>query len=153
MTKITRTTRTPRNKDDDDGEDIEDGHIKVTPSYGTVVTTPVTIWVGVLPDTLTGEEALHSSNNILDLLREHDILDVDVAYRESVARDFSGPELLKPVWDFDPLKPVIDPVTTALDLPIADLETLRNQGTMGFYFRVDKALYAVTARHVGERWP
>jgi hypothetical protein len=116
--------------------------------YRTVVTTPVTIWVGVLPDTLTSEVAFHSSNDILNLLKEHGIFDVDVAYRESVVRGFSGPELLAPVSDFDPLKAVIDPVTTALGLPIADLKTLKSQGTMGFFFRAGKALYAVTARHV-----
>jgi len=71
------------NKDDEDIEDDEDVDIKVAP-YRTVVTTPVTIWVGVLPDTLTGEEAFHSSNDILNLLKEHGIFDVDVAYRESV---------------------------------------------------------------------
>jgi hypothetical protein len=133
--------------EDEDDEDIEDVDIEVAP-YGTVVTTPVTIWVGVLPDTLTGEVAFHFSNDILDLLKEHGISDVDVAYRESVARGFSGPELFAPVADFDPLKAVIDPMTTALGLPIAGLKTLRSQGTMGFYFRVGKYLYAVTARHI-----
>jgi len=135
------------NGDDEKNEDDEYDDIKVA-SYGTVVTTPVTIWVGVLPDTLTGEVAFHSSNDILDLLKEYDIFDVDVAYRESVARDFSGPELFAPVSHLNPLKAVIDPVTTALGLPIASLKKLNSQGTMGFFFRVGKALYAVTARHV-----
>ena len=134
-------------KDDEGVEDFEDIKIEIAP-YGTVVTTPVTIWVGVLPNTLTGEVASHSSNDILNLLKEHFISDVDVAYRESVVTDFSGPELFAPVWHFDPLKAVIDPVTNALGLPIADLGTLENQGTMGFYFRAGKDLYAVTARHV-----
>ncbi|KAH7883420.1 hypothetical protein F5I97DRAFT_1939188 [Phlebopus sp. FC_14] len=118
-------------EDDEDIEDIEDVDTKVAP-YGTVVTTPVTIWVGVVPDTLTGEVAFRSSNDILDLLE----------------RGFSGLELFEPVSDLDPLKAVIDPMTTALGLPIADLKTLKIQGTMGFYFRVDQNLYAVTARHV-----
>ncbi|GBE88767.1 hypothetical protein SCP_1401720 [Sparassis crispa] len=109
-------------EDNKDDEDIEDVDIKIAP-YGTVVTTPVTIW-------------------------EHGIFDVDVAYRESVARGFSGPELFAPVSDLDPLKAVIDPVTTALGLPIAGLKMLKSRGTMGFYFRVGKVLYAVTARHV-----
>jgi hypothetical protein len=104
--------------------------------------------VGVLPDTLTSEVAFHSSNDILGLLKEHGIFDVEVAYRESVARAFSGPELFAPVSDFDPLKAIIDPVTTALGLPIAGLKSLENQGTMGFYFRAGEDLYAVTARHV-----
>ena len=134
-------------EEDDEDIDIEDVDIKVAP-YGTVITTPVTIWVGVLPDTLTGEVASHSSNDILELLKAHGISDIDVAYRESVARAFSGPELFAPVSDLDPLKAVIDPVTTALGLPIAGLNTLKSQGTMGFYFRVGTDLYAVTARHV-----
>jgi len=53
-----------------------------------------------------------------------------------------------PVSDLDPLKAVIDPMTTALGLPIAGLKALKIQGTMGFYFRVGKDLYAVTARHI-----
>ena len=69
-------------EEDEEDEDID---IKVAPN-GTVVTTPVTIWVGVLPDTLTGKVTFKSSNGILDLLKEHGISDVDVAYRESVAR-------------------------------------------------------------------
>jgi hypothetical protein len=127
-------------EENEDDEDIEDVDIKVAP-YGTVVTTPVTnsVWVGVLPDTLTGKVAFHSSNDIPNLLKEHGISDVDVAYRESVVMGFSGPELFTPVpvpvSDLDPLKAVIDPVTTALGLPIAGLKTLKSQGTMGFYFR------------------
>lgn len=120
-------------------EDIEDE---------AVYTTPVTIWVGVLPDTLTGEVAFHSSEDILELLREHGITDIEVAYRESVSRPSSGPELFAPVSDLDPLKAVIDPLTTSLSLPIAGLRTLWTQGTMGFYFRVGDEWYAVTARHV-----
>jgi len=132
------------NEGDDNLEDVD---IKVAPD-GTVVTTPVTIWVGVLPDTLTGEVAFHSSNDLLDLLKKHGISDIDVAYRESVVRDLSGPVLFAPAADLDPLKAVIDPVTTALSLPIAGLKTPHIQGTLGFYFNVDKTLYAVTARHI-----
>ena len=141
-----------KGKDVEDGKDAEDPEdvdidTKVTP-YEPAVITPVTIWVGVLPDTLTGEVAFHSSKDILDLLAKHGISDVDVAYRESVVRDLSGPKLFAPVSDVDPLKLLIDPVTTALGLPIAGLKTLHNEGTMGFYFKVGEDLYAVTARHI-----
>ena len=135
---------------DEKDEGVEDFDIKTWipwVPYRTV-TTPVTIWVGVLPDTLTGEVAFHSSNDILHLLKKHGIFDVDVAYRESVARSFSGPELFAPVSDWDPLKAIIDPVTTALGLPIAGLNTLNSHGTLGFYFHVGKDLYGVTARHI-----
>lgn len=108
-------------KDEKADEDNED--INIVP-YGRIVTTPVTIWVG------------------------HDIFDVEVAYRKSVVRTFGGPELFAPVSDLDPLKAVINPVTTALGPPIAGLKSLKSQGTMCFSFRVSEDLYAVTTRHV-----
>jgi len=112
------------------------------------VTTRVTIWVGVLPDSTTGDAAFESSQDILQLLKQHDIDDIDVAYRESVARALTGPQLSAPVNDLHPLKDVTDWVTTALSLPIAGLKTLDMQGTLGFYFQVGDDLYGVTARHV-----
>ena len=141
--------------DDDKDEDdcAHTGEFNTTEDFNLlyrrrVVITPITIWVGVLPDTLTCKDAYKSSVDILNLLREHGISDLDVAYRESVVKDSSGPELFAPVSDFDPLKVVIDPLTTALSLPIAGLDTLYIQGTMGFYFKVGEDLYGVTARHV-----
>lgn len=115
----------------------------------TVVTTPVPIWVGVVPGTLSSEDTFDSSNDILDLLKDHDVSDIDIAYRESIAMASSGgPEPFAPVPDLDTLKAIVHPTTTALGLPIAGLETLETQGTMGFYFTVGKDLYALTARHV-----
>ena len=45
--------------------------------------TPITIWVGVDPGSTTGEKAHHASVEILALLQQHDVTDVEVAYRES----------------------------------------------------------------------
>ena len=56
--------------------------------------------------------ARYSSKDILDLLKKHGISDIDVAYRESVVRGFSGLELFAPVSDLDPLNAIIDPVAT-----------------------------------------
>jgi hypothetical protein len=103
---------------------------------------------GSEPDSTTGDAAFESSQDILQLLKQHDIDDIDVAYRESVAQPLTGPQLLAPVNDLHPLKDVTDWVTTALSLPIAGLKTLHMQGTLGFYFRVGDDLYGVTARHV-----
>jgi hypothetical protein len=114
---------------------------------GTVYTTPVTIWVGVVPDTTTGEQAYNSSQDIIDLLKQYNITDVDVTYRESEVKFLSGPELFPPVSDLDAPKDVIDSLSTPLSLPIAGLKT-KMQGTVGFYFRIREDLYAVTARHV-----
>ncbi|KAI0049139.1 hypothetical protein FA95DRAFT_1538795 [Auriscalpium vulgare] len=112
------------------------------------VTSRVTIWVGVLPDSTTSGAAFESSEDILQLLKQHDIRDIDVAYRESVAYPRTGPALLAPVNNAHPLKDVMDRVTTTLGLPIAGLKTPGIQGTLGFYFGVGDDLYGVTARHV-----
>ena len=104
--------------------------------------------MGVQEDTTTGDVALKSSLDILGLLKQHDINDVEVAFRESEARLLTGPPLLAHVDDDHPLKNVIHSVTTALGLPIAGEKTPQVQGTFGFYFRISEDLYGVTARHV-----
>ena len=96
------------------------------------MTSDVTIRVGVQEDTTTGEVAFKSSLDILGLLKQHDIDDVEVAFRESEARLPTGPPLLAPVDDDRPLKNVIHSVTTALGLPIAGEKTPQVQGTFGF---------------------
>ncbi|KAI9509206.1 hypothetical protein F5148DRAFT_1148459 [Russula earlei] len=106
------------------------------------------IWVGVLCDTLISKVAFHSFNDILNLFKEHGISDVNDAYCESVAKSFHGPKLFELILGGDLLEAVIDPVTTALCLPITGLKTLNIEGTMGFYFRVGKDLYTVTAHHI-----
>lgn len=112
------------------------------------IITPVTIWVGVVPHSLIADVAFDSCNDIIELLKAHDIIDIDVAYRESSVDFHKGPELYAPVSNFHLLKHVIDPLTSALGMPIAGLKTPDIQGTLGFYFRVGEALYGVTARHV-----
>jgi len=114
---------------------------------GTRYTTSPTIWVGVKPDSATGEQAHNSAMEILDLLKRYHVTDVDVEFRESEVNFAAGPELFAPVSDEDHLKDVIDNLSTALSLPIAGLKT-KMQGTLGFYFRVGDELFAVTARHV-----
>lgn len=95
-----------------------------------------------IPPTLQSE----SVTEILGLLKELGITSVDVAYRESVAKFLHGPDLLAPVLDLDPLKDVIDNLSTPLSLPIAGQKTMM-QGTPGCYFRIGTGLYAVTAYH------
>lgn len=61
------------------------------------VTSRPTIWVGVLPDTTTGDAAFDSAQGILQLVKEYDIDDIDVAYRESTARFLANSPLLDAV--------------------------------------------------------
>ncbi|TFY83041.1 hypothetical protein EWM64_g973 [Hericium alpestre] len=116
-----------------------------------VVISPVVLWIGVIPDSLGGEDAFKSANTLLNLLGSHGIHDVDVEYRESVYRRSTGPELYAPVSSLDATKNVIDPLTTSLNLPISNVRAPQCQGTLGFYFSEggeSKDILAVTARHV-----
>ena len=88
----------------------------------------------MLPDSTTSDAVFEFSQDILTLLKQYDIYDIDVVYHKSVAQPFIGPKLLAPISDFNPLKDVIDWVTTALSLPIASLKMLHMQGMLGFYF-------------------
>lgn len=108
----------------------------------------MTIWIGVLPDSTNGDAAFDAAQDIFELLKQHSIDDIDIAFRESEAQSFAGPVLYAPVNDVHPLKDVIDWVTTPLSLPIAGSKTRHMQGTLGFYFKIGDDLYGVTARHV-----
>ena len=82
------------------------------------------------------------------LLEDEGITAVDIEFRESVFRRSAGAELYEPASDLDATRHVIDPLTTALGLPIAAAKTPDFQGTMGSYFKDGDDLYGVTARHV-----
>ena len=110
--------------------------------------TNPTIWIAVLPDTLTGSVAHDSSLDIRAYLNSLPIQNVDIAYRESTYKPSPahGPALFSPAEDGDSLKDVIDNVSVALSLPIAGRKTTM-QGTLGPYFHVGNKLYAITVRH------
>ncbi|CAE6389034.1 unnamed protein product [Rhizoctonia solani] len=139
--------------DDEDAEDEEDMNYDDTPriqpvEYGDRHYTNPTIWIGVLPDTLTGSVAHDSSKDIRVFLDSLHVQNIDIAYRESLYQPLSGhgPALFPAVKDDGSLKDVIDNVSAALSLPIAGRKTTM-QGTLGPYFRVKDKLYAITARH------
>ncbi|CAE6430643.1 unnamed protein product [Rhizoctonia solani] len=115
---------------------------------GKTITSAVTIWIGVRPDSTNGDAAFNSTQDIFKLLEGHGIDCIDIAYRESESQPLSGPILYPPVSNAHWLKSVFDWVTTPLSLPIAGLKTLDKQGTLGFYFKMGEDLYGVTARHV-----
>ena len=106
-----------------------------------------TIWVGVLPNTITASSAFDATKGIRAFLDGLNVTNVDIAYRETIPKSLFGPTLYAPVDVFDHLRDFIDPVSVALGVPIAGLQTTM-QGTMGPYFHVDKTLYAITARHI-----
>ena len=105
-----------------------------------------TIWVGVVPDSLSAVTAFEATKGIRAFLNELDVTNIDIAYRETIPEFSAGPALFAPVDIDDILRGFIDPVSVALSLPIAGLKT-KMQGTMGPYFHVGETLYAITARH------
>ena len=141
--------------DDDEDEDAEEEDINYddippiqTVEYGERHYTNPTIWIGVLPDTLSGGIAHESSKDIRGFLDSCDVQNIDIAYRESIYKPLlgHGPALFPPAEDGDSLKDVIDNVSVALSLAIAGRKTTM-QGTLGPYFRVGDKLYAITVRH------
>ncbi|KAG9016342.1 hypothetical protein FRB90_003216 [Tulasnella sp. 427] len=138
-------------EDEDDAEEEQDFSYDEIPriqpvEYGDRYYTNPTIWIGVLPDTLSGAVAHDSSKDILAFLDSVQVQNIDIAYRESLYMPAHGPALFPPVEDGHSLKDVIDNVAVALSLPIAG-RRMTMQGTLGPYFCVGDKLYAITVRH------
>ncbi|KAH7906810.1 hypothetical protein BJ138DRAFT_1117251 [Hygrophoropsis aurantiaca] len=115
---------------------------------------PVTLWIGVRPASLEGEEGVVVAAKCRALLVEADIVDVEVEICESVVTRSAGPgsRLLSPVYSSDPTADAREPLTPTLGLPICAQATA-NEGTGGFFIveggNTDSGrLLLVTARHV-----
>ncbi|RDB24643.1 hypothetical protein Hypma_008248 [Hypsizygus marmoreus] len=112
---------------------------------------PVVLWIGVAPETLLGEDAHTSANGCLNLLKEVDIVDVEVEFRESIYTRSAGPNLLKPVSNLHSTVDVRGPLTPVLGLSIAAQATPHTEGTGGLYIAEDgdsEKVLLITARHV-----
>ncbi|KAK0491980.1 hypothetical protein EDD18DRAFT_1311037 [Armillaria luteobubalina] len=115
------------------------------------VVGPVTIWIGVFPESTSATAAHDAAQDVLALLRHYQITDVDVDFRESFYTREAGPQLLGPVGDLDPLVDVVSPLTPALGLSISTKARPHTQGTMALYLAKgggsDKLL-GLSCRHV-----
>ncbi|KAH7881699.1 hypothetical protein F5I97DRAFT_1291768 [Phlebopus sp. FC_14] len=110
--------------------------------------TNPTIWIGVLPDTLTGSAAYDAAKDIRAYLNELPVQNIDIAFREAKFKFLTGhgPALYRASEDGDALQPVIDNLSVPLSLYIAGKKTTM-QGTLGPYFHANNKLYAITVRH------
>lgn len=126
-------------------EETQEGEVK-KPAI-----SPVTIWIGVFPGSTSATAAHDAAQDVLALLRDYQITNIDVDFRESFYIREAGPQLLRPVHDMNPLYDVISPLTPALGLPISSTTRLNAQGTMALYLAEggdsDKLL-GLTCRHV-----
>jgi hypothetical protein len=113
--------------------------------------SPIILWIGVLPDTLSYHEASKSCSDILVLLSQYNLDSIEVEYRSSKYKTLarSPGSLYNPLMvdDQPALEFVIGPMTTALGIPIASHSQPHYEGTLGFYLSYQGNLLAVTARH------
>ncbi|KAG6872099.1 hypothetical protein C0995_013023 [Termitomyces sp. Mi166 len=91
---------------------------------------PVVLWIGVVPETLSDEDARTSANGCLGLLKEFGITDVEVEFRGSIVTRSASPSLLKPVSNLHPTVDVCGPPTAVLGSSIAAEATPHAEGTM-----------------------
>ncbi|KAF9460413.1 hypothetical protein BDZ94DRAFT_1377389 [Collybia nuda] len=116
------------------------------------VVGPVVLWIGVALETLTGECARPSANGCLDLLKEFDITDVEVAFRESIYMRSAGPSVPSLTLTLQhPTTCIHSPLTSALGLSISTQATPHVEGTGGLYLAEggdSNKILLVTARHV-----
>jgi len=112
---------------------------------------PPFLWVGVMPKTLSRDDAEVAARRCKDILAESGIEDVEIAFRESIFSRFTGPQLLDHVPSIDPTADVRGPFTPTLGLQIASKTHPSNEGTGCLYLREgshsDRVLL-LTARHV-----
>lgn len=136
-------------EDEDDVIDVADydqiARIALVEDGDRFVSNP-TVWIGVIPDSLTATAASEVAKGIRHYLDGLDVGRIDIAFRESKFKFLAGPALFSPVDDGDALKPVIDNVSVTLSLSIQGLKTAM-QGTLGPYFCANGNLYAITVRH------
>ncbi|KAF8799280.1 hypothetical protein BYT27DRAFT_7221909 [Phlegmacium glaucopus] len=115
------------------------------------VVGPVTIWIGVFPESTSAMAAHDAAQDVLALLKDYQITDVDVDFRESFYIREVGPQLLEPVNDLDPLVDVVSPLTPALGLHISTKARPDAQGTMALYLAEggdNNRLLGLSCRHV-----
>jgi hypothetical protein len=112
---------------------------------------PLFLWVGVMPGTLSPDNAKDAAVRCKEILLEYEINDVEIAFRESVFTRLNGPQLLNHVSFFDPTVDVIGPFTPALGLQIALKNSSYIEGTGCLYLREggeSDRIFLLTARHV-----
>ncbi|KAI6163349.1 hypothetical protein EDD17DRAFT_1776098 [Pisolithus thermaeus] len=114
--------------------------------------SPLLIWIGVEPESLTYELANTAAEAITFLLTEAGFSGFEIGFRESVVtRSVAGPKMLS----FDPFTDAVPefrkPFTPALGLSIAPLKTPHFEGTGALYFHESKdsnRVLLLTCAHV-----
>ncbi|KIM33494.1 hypothetical protein M408DRAFT_155554, partial [Serendipita vermifera MAFF 305830] len=109
---------------------------------------PPVLWIGVMPNKVSAEDAHTAAVGCLKLLDSYNLTDIEVEFRESVFVRYAGPKLLKSVSSFNATAGVHAPLTPALGLQIAARATPYAEGTGGLYISDGDKVYVLSARHV-----
>lgn len=118
---------------------------------------PLFLWVGVMPRTLSHQDAKDAAVRCKQILAESQITNVEIAFRESVFTRTgftraAGPQLLDHVpFSIHPTAHLRAPFTPALGLRIAPKAYPSSEGTGSLYFREGgehSRVLLLTPRHV-----
>ena len=112
---------------------------------------PLFLWVGVLPGTLSPNDAKNVAVRCKEIISELGITDVEIAFRESTFTQFTPPWLLNHFPSNDGTGGIRDPFTPALGLQIAPKTFPSHEGTGCLYLREGREsnwVFLLTARHV-----
>ncbi|KAH9164036.1 hypothetical protein EDB89DRAFT_2142029 [Lactarius sanguifluus] len=105
---------------------------------------PLFLWVGVKPGSLSRKDAEGAAIGCKKILKESNLTDVEIAFRESVFTRSTGPRLLNYVPSSHATADVRSPLTPALGLQIAARHTPRCEGTGALYIREAQCLTSST---------
>ena len=110
------------------------------------------LWVGVMPGTLSRDDAEVAAVGCKDILAQSQTTDIEIAFRESIFTRFAGgPRLIDYVPSTDPAVDLCGPFTPALGLQIAPKSAPHFEGTGGLYLcegGESDRIFLLTARHV-----
>jgi hypothetical protein len=119
--------------------------------------TPVILWIGIQPETLTREDgtpaplAFKVALACRQLLEKHGVTDVECEIRETECELLAGPKLMAPVLSSNPTADVQVYLTPTLGTCISTKAHSNTEGTLGFYVTTSTdpgKIFGVTARHV-----
>ncbi|KAI9651430.1 MAG: hypothetical protein M1829_003010 [Trizodia sp. TS-e1964] len=114
--------------------------------------SPITIWIGVIPELTSATAAHDAAEVILALLsKKFHISNIDIHFRNSVYFRAAVPKLRSSVDDLDPIVNVASPLTTSLGLGISTVSMPFAEGTMALYLQEGgrkNRLLGLTCRHV-----
>ena len=80
-----------RNEDEGEGEDEEGGESEEEGKARKPVSSPVTIWIGIFPESTSATAAHDAAQDVLALLKDYQITDLDIDFRESFYMREVGP--------------------------------------------------------------